>query len=100
MNISEPPEPSCPMTDPSVQMVRSALGREERWSLVTAERRESGSEREQGEDRDRETENEGRDHGGNGGQETKGSREEDGGGVSELEEQKKRQEEERMRLGT
>ena len=59
MNTPEPPEPNFPKTEPSVQMVKSALGREERWSRTKAVRRGRGSDREHGEDKARDTENEG-----------------------------------------
>ena len=59
MKTPEPPGPSFPMTEPSVQMVRSDGGREERWPLANVERRRGGSEREQGRLSERDTEKEG-----------------------------------------
>ena len=74
MKTPEPPGPRVPMTEPSVQMVRSVGGREERWPLAKADRRRGGSEREQGRLRERDTEKEGEDQGGKGGVRTRGSR--------------------------
>ena len=81
MNTPEPPGPKVPRTDPSVQMVRSAWGSEERWLVAKVERTTGGSVRLQGRERDRETLKVGGDHGGKGGQRRRGSRGEDGGGV-------------------
>ena len=74
MKTPEPPGPSFPITDPSVQMVRSALGSEERWSLAQKDRRVRGSDWEHGRDKERETENAGWDQGGKGGEGIRGSR--------------------------
>ena len=100
MKTPEPPGPSFPITEPSVQMVRSDGGREERWPLAKAVRRRGGSEREQGRLRETDTEKEGGDQGGNGGVRTRGSRGEDGGGVRGWDWQKNRQDEDRTRFLT
>lgn len=88
-----PPGPNAPSTEPSVQMVRSAGGREERWETAAKRRRNGGSERAHGcWPRERETSMVGTSEGENGGQRTKVSLCADGGGVRGWEKQKSRQE--------
>ena len=74
MKTPAPPELKRPRTEPSVQMVRSALGSEDRWPLAKEDRRDGGSDLLQGMDRLRDTVKAGGDQGANGGLETRGSR--------------------------
>ena len=74
MKMPDPPRPKRPRMEPSVQMVRSAGGREETKDLARPERIRGGSEREQGIGRERDTKKEGESQGGKGGHNTKLSR--------------------------
>ena len=100
MKTPDPPGPRRPMTEPSVQMVRSVGGREEAKDLARPERTRGGSERWQGMGRDRETERTGGSQGGKGGQRTKLSRGELRGGVRAWLKLKNRQDEDRTRFLT
>ena len=68
MNIPEPPEPKGVRTDPSVQMVRSDGGREDKWRRAGKEWTGEGSVRRQGDTRERHKETAGKLQGPKGGQ--------------------------------